>query len=88
MYMFFALLNCVGKTSGFIGPFISSAIIEKAGGNTNMAYWFLFAMGVLGTIVLCFVNPEKAKIDVARFLEREAEQLYTEEQREVAETVS
>ena len=88
MYMFFSLLNCVGKTSGFIGPFISSAIIKAANGNTNMAYWFLFAMGIIGTIVLSFVDPDKAKIDVAKFLEREAEQLYTEEQRMEAKEVS
>ena len=45
VYMFFALFNTVGKTSGFIGPFISSAIIKRAGGNTNASFWFLFAMG-------------------------------------------
>jgi MFS-type transporter involved in bile tolerance (Atg22 family) len=81
MYMFFSLLNCIGKTSGFTGPFISSAIIARAGGNTNMAYWFLFGMGCIGIAILACVNTDKAKIDVARFLEREAEQLYSEEQR-------
>jgi len=81
MYLFFALLNTVGKTSGFSGPFISSAIIARAGGNTNMAYWFLLGMGILGWCVLACVNVDKAKIDVARFLEREAQQLYSESQR-------
>jgi len=65
-YMFFALFNTVGKTSGFIGPFISSAIIERANGNTNAAYWFLFAMGSLGAILLFFVNTDAAKIDNAK----------------------
>jgi hypothetical protein len=72
MYMFFALLNCVGKTSGFAGPLISSAIITRAGGNTNIAYWFLFGMGCIGICILACVNTDKAKIDVAKFLEREA----------------
>jgi len=45
--MFFALFNTVGKTSGFIGPFISSAIIKRANGNTNAAYWFLLPWVVL-----------------------------------------
>jgi len=64
--MFFALFNTVGKTSGFIGPFISSAIIKRANGNTNASYWFLFGMGTLGAIILWFVDTDKAKIDNAR----------------------
>jgi MFS-type transporter involved in bile tolerance (Atg22 family) len=64
--MFFALFNTVGKTSGFIGPFISSAIIERANGNTNAAYWFLFAMGSIGAIVLWFVDTDQAKLDNAQ----------------------
>ena len=87
MYLFFALLNTVGKTSGFSGPFISSAIIDRANGNTNMAYWFLLGMGLVGWGVLLCVNVDKAKIDVARFLEREAQQLYSEHQREEAKVV-
>ncbi|ORY27919.1 putative autophagy protein [Naematelia encephala] len=83
-YMFFSLFNTVGKTSGFIGPFISSAIIDRAGGNTNMAFWFLFAMGSTGQIVLWFVDAGQAKIDNAKYLEREAAELYTEEQRRAA----
>jgi MFS-type transporter involved in bile tolerance (Atg22 family) len=80
-YMFFALFNTVGKTSGFIGPFISSAIIERANGQTSAAYWFLFAMGSLGCIILWFVNTDKAKNDNARYLEREADEYYSEQQR-------
>jgi len=80
--MFFALFNTVGKTSGFIGPFISSAIIKRANGNNNAAYWFLFAMGSLGALVLWFVDTDKAKVDIAKYLEREANELYSEKQRE------
>lgn len=79
-YMFFALFNTVGKTSGFIGPFISSAIIERAGGNTSASYWFLFAMGCIGVITLYFVDTDAAKADNARYLEREAAEYYSEEQ--------
>lgn len=79
--LFFALFNTVGKTSGFIGPFISSAIITRAGGNTNVAYWFLFAMGSLGAFILYFVDTDQAKIDVAQYLEREANEYYSDEQR-------
>ncbi|ORX35484.1 autophagy protein [Kockovaella imperatae] len=66
MYLFMSLFNMMGKTSAFIGPFISSAIITRSGGKTNMAYWFLLAMGVLGFIILCFVDPDKAKVDNAK----------------------
>lgn len=79
-FLFFALFNCVGKTSGFIGPFISSAIIERANGNTSAAYWFLFAMGSVGCITLWFVDTDKAKRDNARYLEREAAEYYSERQ--------
>ena len=65
-YLFFALFNTVGKTSGFIGPFVSSGITTRAGGNTNMSFIFLFAMGLLGFIVLLFVDVDKAKLDSAK----------------------
>ncbi|EGX93234.1 autophagy protein (Atg22), putative [Cordyceps militaris CM01] len=79
-FLFFALFNCVGKTSGFIGPFISSAIIERAHGETSAAYWFLFAMGSVGCVALWFVDTDKAKRDNARYLEREAAEFYSERQ--------
>ena len=66
MYMFFALLNVVGETSGFSGPFISSAIITAAHGNTNMAFWYILGTGIIGFIIICFVDVDKARIDVAR----------------------
>ncbi|KXL42006.1 MAG: hypothetical protein FE78DRAFT_155351 [Acidomyces sp. 'richmondensis'] len=83
-FMFFALFNTVGKTSGFIGPFISSAIIERANGQTSACYWFLFAMGSVGAITLWFCDTDKAKTDIAKYLEREAEEYYSQEQREEA----
>ena len=63
-FLFFALFNTVGKTSAFIGPLISSAIIQRAGGNTNYCFWFLFIMGFTGCCVLWFVDTDKAKLDV------------------------
>jgi MFS-type transporter involved in bile tolerance (Atg22 family) len=83
-YMFFALFNTVGKTSGFIGLFIASAIVNRANGAINAAYWFLFAMGSTGDIALWFVDTDKAKKDVATYLEREAREYYSEKQRDVA----
>jgi len=84
VFLFFSLFNVVGKTSGFIGPFISSAIIQRANGSTSAAYWFLFAMGSLGAAILWFVDTDKAKEDNAIYLQREAEELYSAEQRQQA----
>lgn len=49
MYMPFALLNCVGKTSGFVGPLIPPPIISWPG---TYAYWSLFGMGFLEICIL------------------------------------
>jgi MFS-type transporter involved in bile tolerance (Atg22 family) len=65
-YLFFALFNTIGRTSGFVGPFVASAIIEAADGNTNMAFIFLVCMGSIGLLFLWFVDPAKAKLDNAR----------------------
>ncbi|KAL5896250.1 hypothetical protein ACKVWC_001457 [Pyricularia oryzae] len=83
-YMFFALFNCVGKTSGFVGPFITAAIIQADGGKNNGAYWFLLGTGLLGLLTLYFVDTDQAKIDSAAYLAREAEEMYSEEQRAAA----
>jgi MFS-type transporter involved in bile tolerance (Atg22 family) len=64
--LFFALFNCVGKTSGFIGPFISSAIIKADGGNNHTAYWFMLGTALIGIAILWFVDPDQAKIDSAK----------------------
>ena len=66
VYMFFALFNTVGKTSGFIGPLISSAIVTRAGGNTNYSFWFLFSMGCVGCAVLFFVDTDRSKLEIAK----------------------
>lgn len=66
MYLFMALFNTVGKTSSFIGPFITSAIITRSGGNTNTAFYFLLPLGIIGWCILWFVDPNKAKIDNAK----------------------
>lgn len=40
----------VGKTSAFIGPFVSSAIITASGNNDSMPFAFLFALYVSGCL--------------------------------------
>jgi hypothetical protein len=46
-FLFFALFSVVGKTSAFVGPFVSSAIIDAADGNANMPFAFLFGLCVV-----------------------------------------
>lgn len=76
MYIFFALYNTLGKTAAFVGPFITSAIINDAHGNTNQAFWFTLATGLVGLVLIAMVDTDKAKLDNAKYLESERAELY------------
>ncbi|KAI5475885.1 Autophagy-related protein [Pseudohyphozyma bogoriensis] len=76
MYLFFALFGILGKTSSFIGPFVTSAIIDDAGGNENAGFLFLFPLTIIGTIVMWLVNPTKARIESKAYLDAEGAALY------------
>jgi MFS-type transporter involved in bile tolerance (Atg22 family) len=65
MYLFFSLFFIVGKTSSFVGPFIASAIINDADGNTSASFWWTFFSGVAGLVLLSLVDVKKAKIACA-----------------------
>ncbi|KAG7089392.1 hypothetical protein E1B28_011080 [Marasmius oreades] len=72
MFLFFALFSVVGKTSAFIGPFVSSAIITAADNNDNMPFAFLFGLGVFSTMFLYMVNVEKSRVECEDFIRAEA----------------
>ncbi|KAL5523302.1 hypothetical protein ACEPAF_1569 [Sanghuangporus sanghuang] len=72
MFLFFALFSIVGKTSAFIGPFVSSAIIDDSGGNNNMPFSFLFTLSVLSMILLYKVDVGKSRKECEAFLAAEA----------------
>ncbi|KII85097.1 hypothetical protein PLICRDRAFT_145783 [Plicaturopsis crispa FD-325 SS-3] len=72
MFLFFALFSVVGKTSAFIGPFVTSAIIADSGNNNNMPFAFLFAVGVVSTVFLYLVDVPKSRIECEEFIEGEA----------------
>ncbi|KAJ3510972.1 hypothetical protein NLJ89_g4370 [Agrocybe chaxingu] len=63
----------VGKTSAFIGPLVSSAIITASDDNDNMPFAFLFTLGVLSTIFLWMVDVEKSRMECKEFIAAEAE---------------
>ena len=79
LFLFWSLFSISGTTSAFIGPFVTSAIIDRSGGNTNMAFAFLLPFCLLGLIILCFVDTEKAVIEAKEFLEQEQRDLYSKE---------
>jgi MFS-type transporter involved in bile tolerance (Atg22 family) len=71
-FLFFSLFSIIGKTSSFIGPFVTSAIIVDAGNNNSAAFYFLFALSLVSFLfMLFFVDVKKSRVEQAEFLERE-----------------
>ncbi|KAJ3564406.1 hypothetical protein NP233_g8317 [Leucocoprinus birnbaumii] len=71
MFLFFALFSVVGKTSAFIGPLVSSAIITASNDNDNMPFAFLFGLGVLSTIFLWMIDIDRSRKECAEFIAAE-----------------
>lgn len=70
-FLFFSLFSIVGKTSAFIGPLVSSAIIDDTGNNSS-PFYFLFALSLVSCAWLYFfVDVEKSRVEQQAFLERE-----------------
>jgi len=72
-FLFFALFSIVGKTSAFIGPFVSSAIIDASHGNNNTPFGFLLALAVASALLLLTISVPKSRLECEAFLEGEAE---------------
>ena len=73
-FFFFSLFSIIGKTSSFIGPLVSSAIIQATpDGNNSAPFYFLFALSIVSTIGLwVFVDLGKSRREQEAFLEKEA----------------
>jgi len=70
-FLFFSLFSIIGKTSSFIGPLVSSAIIDDTGNNSS-PFYFLFGLSLASFIfLLFFVDVKKSRVEQAAFLERE-----------------
>lgn len=70
-FLFFSLFSIIGKTSSFIGPLVSSAIIDDTGNNSS-PFYFLFALSICSFLfLLFFVDVKKSRVEQAEFLERE-----------------
>jgi MFS-type transporter involved in bile tolerance (Atg22 family) len=72
-FLFFALFSIMGKTSAFIGPIVSSAIIDaSSSGNNSLPFYFLFGLSLLSFCLLAFfVDLKKSRIEQEVFLAEE-----------------
>jgi MFS-type transporter involved in bile tolerance (Atg22 family) len=73
-FLFFSLFSIVGKTSAFIGPLVSSAIIDDTGNNSS-PFYFLFALSLVSCAFLYFfVDVEKSRVEQEAFLVKAADE--------------
>ncbi|OAR02073.1 hypothetical protein LLEC1_05540 [Akanthomyces lecanii] len=73
-FLFFSIFNIIGKASSFIGPLISSRIIDATPGGTNNSapFYFLFALSLLSAVGLwVFLDLEKSAREQEVFLAKE-----------------
>lgn len=69
-YMFFSLLGIVSKGSAWIGPIVSSAIVD-ANGNSWTPFAFVTALILVPTIAIFFISVEKSRVECREYLTRE-----------------
>lgn len=76
-FLFFSLFSIIGKTSSFIGPLVSSAIIDASKSHNNSTpFYFLFSLSLASCAVLVlFVDLKKSQIEQENFLENKAKVL-------------
>ncbi|KAJ5444597.1 uncharacterized protein N7458_008469 [Penicillium daleae] len=70
-FLFFSLFSIIGKTSSFIGPLVSSAIIDASPTGDNSApFYFLFALSVVSFGIMAFgVDLGKSQAEQEKFLQ-------------------
>lgn len=79
-YMFFSLLGIVSKGSAWIGPIVSSAIVD-ANGNQSTPFPFVAALIFVPWVAIFFISEVKSRKECAAYLAEEAAEL-----RKVAES--
>lgn len=78
-FLFFSLFSIIGKTSAFIGPLVSSAIIDDTGNNSS-PFYFLFALSLASCAFLFFfVDIKQSRLEQEAFLKREANVRFEQE---------
>lgn len=69
-FLFFSLFSIMGKTSAFIGPLVSSAIIDASpSGNNSLPFYFLLGLSVISFLLLFFfVDLKRSRVEQELFL--------------------
>jgi len=72
-FLFFSLFSIIGKTSSFIGPIVSSAIIDASPhGNNSTPFYFLFGLSVLSAgVLVLFLDIKRSRVEQEKFLAEE-----------------
>jgi MFS-type transporter involved in bile tolerance (Atg22 family) len=73
-YMFFSLLGIVSKGSSWIGPIVSSAIVDDTG-NQWTAFPWVAALIFVPWVAIFFISETKSKQECAEYLANEAKDL-------------
>lgn len=73
-YMFFSLLGIVSKGSAWIGPIVSSAIVDR-NGNQWTAFPFVAALIFVPWVGIFFISERKSQKECVEYLAREASDL-------------
>ena len=72
-FLFFSLFSIIGKTSSFIGPLVSSAIIDASPGlNNSTPFYFLFGLSLASFALLVWgVDLKTSREEQTEFLKEE-----------------
>lgn len=72
-FLFFSLFSIIGKASSFIGPLVSSAIIDASPSkNNSMPFYFLFGLSLASAgFIWWLVDLGESRVEQEAFLERE-----------------
>ncbi|KAB5526418.1 autophagy-related protein 22-like protein [Coniochaeta sp. 2T2.1] len=77
-FLFFSLFSIIGKTSSFIGPLVSSAIIDATPNQSNNSapFYFLFALSLVSAVFIwVFLDLDKSAVEQQEFLEQEKKRM-------------
>lgn len=79
-FLFFSLFSIIGKASSFIGPIVSSAIIDASPpGQVSTPFYFLFALSLLSFLMLFWgLDLEKSRKEQEKFLLDKTRRLQTD----------
>jgi MFS-type transporter involved in bile tolerance (Atg22 family) len=72
-FLFFSLFSIIGKTSSFIGPLVSSAVIDASPGlNNSTPFYFLFGLSLASFALLAWgVDLKRSREEQRDFLREE-----------------